>query len=233
MILEVKDLHAFYGESHILHGVNMKVDEGKITCLLGRNGVGKTTLLKAIMGLVDKRRGEILYKGKDLIGMPPYKIAQLGIAFVPEDSGIFPDLTVKENLLTGLAGSKKGSKTIPEKVFEYFPILKERLDQKGGTLSGGEQKMLAIARALVQEPELILLDEFTQGLQPSIVQKLVEIVKQINKDGTSLLLVEQNSNLALNIADWGYIMEKGQIVYSGMSKELSSNISILHKYLVI
>ena len=233
MVLEVDDIHAYYDESHILHGVTVHLKNGELVGLIGNNGVGKTTLLKSVMGLTDIRSGNIYLKGANISHLPPHKVSRLGVSLVPENREIFPDLTVLENLTVGTNNSRKNRKTIPERIYDYFPILKERLDQKGGTLSGGEQQMLAIARGLVGDPDLILLDEFSEGLQPLIIQNIIKILRRVQKEGVSILMVEQDARLALHLSSRIYIMEKGEISYHGLSEELLSNETILKDHLAI
>lgn len=235
MLLELKDLHTYYSESHILHGISLKVEKGEIVALLGRNGMGKTTTLKSIMGLVTPRSGEVLFRGTNIRGMAPYEIARLGVGYVPEDRRIFPRLTVRENLLMGI---KPGQKINPdgwsiEKVYECFPSLKARDRQKGAYLSGGEQQMLTIARALMGQPELLLLDEPTEGLAPLIVQALEGIILDINKRGMAILLVEQNMRVVLRLAKRIYVISKGTIVFHGSDEELKNAAEIREKYLEV
>lgn len=233
MVLEVDDIHAYYDESHILHGVTVHLRNGEIVGLIGNNGVGKTTLLKSVMGLTDIRSGNIYLKGANISHLPPHKVSRLGVSLIPENREIFPDLTVLENLTVGTNNSRKNRKTIPERIYDYFPILKERLDQKGGTLSGGEQQMLAIARGLVGDPDLILLDEFSEGLQPVVIQNIIKILRRVQKEGVTILMVEQDARLALHLSNRIYIMEKGEISYHGLSEELLSNETILKDHLAI
>lgn len=233
MVLEVDDIHAYYDESHILHGVTVHLKNGELVGLIGNNGVGKTTLLRSVMGLTDIRSGNIYLKGANISHLPPHKVSRLGVSLVPENREIFPDLTVLENLTVGTNNSRKNRKTIPERIYDYFPVLKERLDQKGGTLSGGEQQMLAIARGLVGDPDLILLDEFSEGLQPLIIQNIIKILRRVQKEGVSILMVEQDARLALHLSSRIYIMEKGEISYHGFSEELLSNETILKDHLAI
>jgi urea transport system ATP-binding protein len=232
MMLSIEDLNVYYGESHILQGVNLNVDEGEIVCVIGRNGMGKTTLMRGIMQLTPPRSGRIDLHGKDLMHLQPYEVALSGIAYVPQGRQIFPDLTVAENLKVGALVT--GAKTeTPQMIFDIFPVLKERLKQKGGTLSGGEQQMLAVARALVANPKLVLLDEPSEGLQPSLMKALVKIVRDVNKQlGVSFLVVEQRLDIAFGMASRGYVMEKGQMVQSGAAAELSDE-SIIKKYLAV
>ncbi len=213
-ILSIQQLDVCYGESHIIRKVDLSLQKGEVLNLLGRNGVGKTTLLKSIMGLIKPRSGKIFFRDERIDGSEPYEIARKGIMYVPQGREIFPKLSVHENLMAATFG--RGRK-IPESVFEYFPFLKERLKQKGGTMSGGEQQMLAIARALAGKPELLLLDEPTEGIQPSIVQRIRHIICAIVEDlKISTLLVEQNIDFACGVTEQCTIMEKGEIVYNGI-----------------
>lgn len=227
------NIHAYYGVSHILHGVTIQIKRGEIVGLIGNNGVGKTTLLKSIMGLTRVRSGHINFQDQDLLHLPPFKISRLGISLIPENRDIFPDLTVYENLLLGMTNSRRKRKVIGDKIHDYFPILKARLNQKGGTLSGGEQQMLAIARGLVGEPELILVDEFSEGLQPLVIRNIVGILREVQKEGKTILMVEQDARLALHLSERIYIMEKGEISYHGLPEELLSNAKILKDHLAI
>ena len=230
----VEDLHTFYGKSHILHGVSLSVGRGEVVGLLGRNGVGKSTTLKTIMGLVSPSQGKVLFEGKPVTGMPAHKIARLGIAYVPEDRRIFKLLTVMENLRTGLDRSgvtEARKQELLGKVFEYFPVLAERRDQAGGTLSGGEQQMLAIARAMMLEPKIILLDEPTEGLMPRMVSQIKEIVAVLHREGVAILLVEQNVPLTLEASQRVYFMEKGAVRHHAVASELTVNDPVIHQYL--
>ncbi len=234
MLLTVEDLHAHYGKSHILHGVRLEVDAGEIVCLLGRNGVGKSTTLKSIMGLVAPSRGSVAFKGAGIAGLPPHRIARLGLGYVPEERRIFPTITVRENLLMGLkqASTLNGGWTL-ERVYEFFPRLKERERQRAGTLSGGEQQMLTIGRTLMGNPELLLLDEPTEGLAPMIVEQVERILSEIHHGGTPVLLVEQSMETAMALAQRVYVMSKGQIVFSGSARELEGNDAVRKQYLEV
>ena len=233
MVLKVEDIHSYYGQSHILHGVSLFLNKGEIVGLIGNNGVGKTTTLRSIMGLTQVRSGKIFFLDREILNWPPYRISRLGISLVPENREIFPGLTVYENLLIGTKNSRGNQKFNFEKICDFFPILKERLNQKGGTLSGGEQQMLAIARGLAGNPKLILLDEFSEGLQPLIIKNIVEIIKEVQKEGKSILLVEQDARLAIHLSQRIYIMEKGQISYHASSKELMADENILRNYMAV
>ena len=233
MLLAVEDLHAHYGKSHILHGVSFEVDAGEIVCLLGRNGVGKSTTLKSVMGLVAPSRGRVSFKGAAIAGMPPYRIARLGLGYVPEERRIFPTITVRENLLMGIKRGARNGGWTPERVYEFFPRLKEREHQRAGTLSGGEQQMLTMGRTLMGNPELLLVDEPTEGLAPMIVEEVERILGAIHKSGTPVLLVEQSMETALALAQRVYVMSKGQIVFSGSMRELQTSEAVRKQYLEV
>ncbi len=227
LTLSISGLNVYYGESHILRNVNMGVAPGKMVCLIGRNGVGKTTLLKTIIGLLKPRNGMITYLGEPLLGKTPDRRARLGIGYVPQGREVIPRLTVKENLLLGLeALGNRGpnTKTIPDDIFELFPVLKTMLNRMGGDLSGGQQQQLAIARAMMSRPRLLVLDEPTEGIQPSIILEIEAAVKKIVREtGTSVLLVEQHLHFVRQ-ADWYYAMQKGGIVSQGPTSELSNDV---------
>jgi branched-chain amino acid transport system ATP-binding protein len=235
MILELKDLNTYYEQSHILQGISLNVDHGEIVCLLGRNGVGKSTTLKSIIGLVTPRSGEVLFNGQNVAGMPPHVIAQLGVGYVPEDRRIFSTLTVRENLLMGIKPGQKGNGDgwTSEKIYKYFPALQARDKQKGGHLSGGEQQMLTIARTLMGNPEVILIDEPTEGLAPKIVETVEQVIQDIHRHGIPILLVEQNMRVALRLAGRIYVISKGKIVFQGTSQELREAPEIREKYLEV
>jgi len=228
-MLSLRDVHVHIGKLHILQGVNLEVKPGESAALLGRNGVGKTTTLRAIMGLAPRSRGAIEFDGLDLAGLPAHEIPRHGIGYVPQGRGIFPNLTVLENLNIGLPGQRDGERE--DYVFSCFPRLKERLKQSGSTLSGGEQQMLAIARCLMMRPKLIILDEPTEGIMPKLVSQIRREVHRINQTGVSVLLVEQNVETALKLCPRVFLMEKGTITYSGASHELKSKPEIVHRYL--
>ncbi len=232
-ILELKNVQANYGVIQALKGVDFQVEKGEIVTLIGSNGAGKSTTIKSISGQNKLKGGAIFYNSKDISNIPVHQTAQMGIAQVPEGRRIFPKLSVKENLLMG-AFSVKSKKEIEarlESVLRYFPKLKERLEQKGGTMSGGEQQMLAIGRALMMNPELLMLDEPSMGLAPIIVDQIFEIIKELNKSGMTILLVEQNAFQALQIADRGYVIQTGEIVLSGFGKDLMKNEQVQEAYL--
>jgi branched-chain amino acid transport system ATP-binding protein len=233
-LIAVDDLHTYYGKSHILHGVSLTVGRGEVVGLLGRNGVGKSTTLKSIMGLVSPRRGRITLGSTPIAGVPAHKLAKLGIGYVPEDRRIFRLLTVMENLRTGLdrpGVTDERRKELLDKVFAYFPVLGERKNQAGGTLSGGEQQMLAIARAMMLEPKIILLDEPTEGLMPRMVSQIHQIIDALHRDGVAILLVEQNVPLTLEASQRVYIMEKGAIRHHAASSELKVGDVVIKQYL--
>ncbi len=225
--LKISDLNVYYGESHILRNVDMTVAPGKMVCLIGRNGVGKTTLLKTIMGLLKPRSGNVEYLGHSILSRTPDQRARLGIGYVPQGREIIPRLSIKENLLLGLeAIGTRGVKTntIPDDIFELFPVLKTMLNRMGGDLSGGQQQQLAIARAMMSRPQLLVLDEPTEGIQPSIILEIEAAVKRIVREtGTSVLLVEQHLHFVRQ-ADWYYAMQKGGIVAQGATSELSNEV---------
>jgi branched-chain amino acid transport system ATP-binding protein len=233
-LVAVDDVHTFYGKSHILHGVSLTVGRGEVVGLLGRNGVGKSTTLKTIMGLVSPSQGEIRFEGQPIAGQPAHRLARLGIGYVPEDRRIFRLLTVMENLRTGLDRAGVGEAKKQEllgKVFEYFPVLAQRREQAGGTLSGGEQQMLAIARAMMLEPKIILLDEPTEGLMPRMVSQIKEIVTALYREGVAILLVEQNVPLTIEVSQRVYIMEKGVVRHHAAAAELKADDAVIHQYL--
>jgi branched-chain amino acid transport system ATP-binding protein len=229
-LLSVKDVHAWYGESHILHGASFNIQEGEVVTLLGRNGAGKTTTLKSIMGLVGHRTGSITFEGNELIGLAPEKIARLGVAFCPEERGIFASLDVQENLL--LPPQVRPGGLSLDRIFELFPNLKERLGSSQGTkLSGGEQQMLAIGRILRTGARLLLLDEPTEGLAPVIIQQIGRTIRTLKEQGFTILLVEQNFRFASTVADRYYVMEHGRIIDQFANSELEANVEKLHDYL--
>jgi branched-chain amino acid transport system ATP-binding protein len=233
-LVRVEDVHTYYGKSHILHGVSLNVAPGEVVGLLGRNGVGKSTTLKTIMGLVRPSRGAVRLNGVRITGLPPHKVARLGVGYVPEDRRIFRLLTVMENLRTGLdrnGVTEERRATLLEKVFAYFPVLAERRSQAGGTLSGGEQQMLAIARAMMLEPKIILLDEPTEGLMPRMVSQIRNIIEVLHNEGVAILLVEQNVPLTLEASKRIYIMEKGVVRHHCAAAELDIQHPIIKQYL--
>ncbi|MGD9837513.1 MAG: ABC transporter ATP-binding protein [Afipia sp.] len=228
-VLTVKNLEAWYGESHILHGMNFDVRQGEVVTLLGRNGAGKTSTLKSVMGLIGKRTGSVAFEGAELIKLPAERIARLGIAFCPEERGIFASLDVKENLLLPPV-IRSGGMTL-DQIFELFPNLKERLGSQGTKLSGGEQQMLAIARILRTGARFLMLDEPTEGLAPVIIQQIGKMIARLKQEGFTILLVEQNFRFASTVADRFYIVEHGKIVDTFANSELQANMEKLHTYL--
>jgi branched-chain amino acid transport system ATP-binding protein len=218
--LQAEDLHTYYGKSHILHGVGLTVEEGRITALLGRNGAGKTTTLRSLVGLTPPRRGRITIFGTDTTGWPPYRIAGRGVGYVPEGRRIFANLSVEENLKVPL--QRPGPWTI-ERIYALFPSLAERRQNRGRQLSGGEQEMLSIGRALLINPKLLILDEPSQGLAPLIVREVFRIVARMRDEGISVLLVEQNARMSLEVADRAYVLDDGHVVYSGPARELAAD----------
>jgi branched-chain amino acid transport system ATP-binding protein len=228
-MLSLKDVHVHIGKLHILQGVTMEIKPGESAALLGRNGVGKTTTLRAIMGLLRRSAGAIEFDGQDLGELQPHRIPHTGIGYVPQGRGIFPTLSVEENLLIGVSGRRDTERE--DYVFTCFPRLKERLKQSGNTLSGGEQQMLAIARCLMMRPKLIILDEPTEGIMPRLVSQIRREIHRINQTGVSILLVEQNVETALKLCPRVFLMEKGTIVHSGAAHELKSQPEIVHRYL--
>jgi branched-chain amino acid transport system ATP-binding protein len=234
MELSVENINTFYGLSHILFDVSLQVDKGEVVVLLGRNGAGKTTTMLSIMGLNPPKSGTITYKGKDITGMAPYRVARSGIGYVPEDRRIFPDITVLGNLDVGRKVSKtKNNKWTLERIYQLFPVLKDFSNRHGGTLSGGEQQMLTIARSLMGNPDFLLLDEPSEGLAPLIVKVLGEFIEVIKKEGMTVLLSEQNTKFALKHADRAYIVDNGSIRYEGSIAELEQNEEIKKRYLAV
>ncbi len=232
-MLEVEGIHTFYGLSHILFGVSLKVDPKVLVCLLGRNGAGKTTTLRSIIGLTPPREGRISFKGEDITAQEPYLLTRKGVSYVPDDRRIFADLTVVENLEIAVRKARTGRGWGKERIYEIFPALKNIESRKGGCLSGGEQKMLAIARALMGNPELLLLDEPTEGLAPALVRALEEQIKRLRDTGLTVLLAEQNVKSALRLSDRGYIIDNGQIRYQGSIEEMRANEEVRKKYLLL
>jgi branched-chain amino acid transport system ATP-binding protein len=236
-MIEVKGIHSYYGKGHILHGVSLELKEGELVCLLGRNGVGKSTTLKSIMGIVRPTEGSILFAGQELVGRQPYEIARLGVGYVPEDRRIFRSLTVHENLLIGIKGGRnegggEEAWTI-DRVYEHFPKLKDRRGNKGVHLSGGEQQMLTVARTLMGNPRLILVDEPTEGLSPLLVKDVLEMLSTVRKSGVTILMVEQNFKAAIKVADRFYVMSKGQVVFEGDMAALMAAEEVRRNYLEV
>jgi branched-chain amino acid transport system ATP-binding protein len=231
-MLEVNDVHTYYGDSYVLQGVSLAVASNEVVAILGRNGVGKTTLVRSVIGLSPPRRGSISFKGRSLAGVPAYRIARLGIGLVPQGRQIFPSLTVLENLRVTARGQRTGQWT-PDRVIDFFPNLSRRRHQYAGKLSGGEQQMLAIGRALVSNPDLLLMDEPSEGLSPVLVKQLGAVIETLRGSGTSVLLVEQQLRFAIRYADRVYIMSKGQIVHRCPASELKSDMAVLSQHLGI
>lgn len=232
-MLEIRELNVYYGGIHSIKGISLEVAQGEIVTLIGANGAGKSTTLKAVSNLLKPRSGEVRFEGKSLLDIPPHKIVSMGVSHVPEGRRIFANLTVLENLELGAytRSDKRETAQSMERVFVSFPRLKERLNQLGGTLSGGEQQMLAIGRALMSKPRLLLLDEPSMGLAPLLVREIFSIVKEINAAGTTILLVEQNAHMALSIAHRAYVLETGAITLSGTAEEVASNPGVQKAYL--
>lgn len=233
MILEVRDLVTAYGGSLVIHGISLEVKAGEIVCLLGRNGAGKTTTLRSVMGLTPARSGRVAFDGRDITRRPPFEIARLGVGFVPDDRRIFPDLTVEENLTIVRRVTRREGRWTVGRVYELFPLLQELRSNRGSGLSGGEQKMLAIGRALMGNPVLLLLDEPSEGLSPLMVRTLVDAIGRIREEGATLLIADQNVEFARRVADRGYIMEKGHIRYADRLDRLWQNEEVLRKYLAV
>ena len=232
-MIELKDSHVYYGDSYILKGVSLNVQAGEIVCLLGRNGAGKTTTMRGIMGYNPPAMGSVHYDGRDITGQPVYANVRLGIGFVPEDRRIFPDLSVMENLAVATLPARPGQKAWTEaRIFELFPLLLKLKNHKGGALSGGEQQMLSLARALMGNPRMLLLDEPCEGLAPIIVENIGEIISALKAD-VAILLTEQNAHFALGISDRGYVIDKGRVCYEGVAEELAANEEIQQRYLAL
>ena len=234
-LLAAEDIHTYYGEAHILQGVSLAAGEGEVVTLIGRNGAGKTTTLRSIMGIARPRRGHVRLRGDDITALDTHAIARRGIAWVPEERRVLPNLTVLENLRLGMLGGSgtNGDATLLEEVFGYFPRLRERIDHRGRFLSGGEQQMLAIARGLVSRPSVMLIDEPTEGLAPMLVQNLTEILAAINRRGTTILLVEQTLEVAMRLSHRLYVMDHGQIQFEGTPDQLRRDPTIQQRFLEI
>ena len=233
-LLSVEEIQTYYGEAHILQGVSLHLDEGEVVTLIGRNGAGKTTTLRSIMGIARPSRGRVTLGGADITRLPTHEIARRGIAWIPEERRILPNLTVLENLRLGMLGRTGGAAPgVLDEVFDYFPRLRERVDQRGILLSGGEQQMLAIARGLVARPSVMLVDEPTEGLAPLIVQNLTEILARINQRGTTLLLVEQTLEVAMSLSHRLYVMDQGRIQFEGTPEQLRKDPTIQQRFLEI
>jgi branched-chain amino acid transport system ATP-binding protein len=231
-MLEVRDLHAYYGKSHILQGVDFRVGEGEIVSLLGRNGVGRSTTIKAIMGDV-VRHGSVMFKGREIVGLKPHQVAHCGLGYVPENRDIFPRLTVRENLILGMKSNKAGGRWSMNDMYALFPRLKERADTPGGVLSGGEQQMLTICRTLMGDPDLVMIDEPTEGLAPKIVELVAQLLEQIAARGVAILLVEQKLTIALRISKRLYVMGHGKIVFEGTAADLKANEAVRKEWLEV
>jgi len=229
-MLEVADIHTYYGESHVLHGVSLNVKQGNTVALLGRNGMGKTTVARSIIGLTPPRRGIVRFKGQEINSLEPYQIAQMGVALVPQGRAIFSSLSVKENLTIAARNSGKAEAWTLDRVYSLFPILEARANIYGNLLSGGEQQMLSIGRALMTNPDLLLLDEPSEGLAPLVIQEISRVIKQL-KGSLSVLLAEQNLPMALNLADYVYVISKGTVVYESTPQELRNNDEVKNKHL--
>ncbi|OGQ01618.1 MAG: ABC transporter ATP-binding protein [Deltaproteobacteria bacterium RBG_19FT_COMBO_46_12] len=230
-MIEVNDIHTYYGRSHILQGISLNLKKGEVICLLGRNGAGKTTTLRSIMGFTPPKKGSIKFEGVDLAKMPPYEICRMGIGYVPQDRRIFPTLSVQDNLEV-IERKREGGWTV-DKIFCTFPILEKLRTRKGRHLSGGEQQILAVARPLMTNPKLLLLDEPSEGLAPLIVKAIEELVKSVITTGISVILAEQNMRFAMNIAQRGYIIDKGRIHHQGTIEDLKEDKEIIGKYLAV
>ena len=235
MILDVKHIYTSYGLSQILFDVSLQIDEGECVCLLGRNGVGKTTTLRSIMGLTPPRQGEVLYKDQPITGQPAFRIAKMGIGFVPEDRRIFPDLSVRENLDVARKSpaSPHTTEWTVDRVYEIFPVLENLNNRKGGYLSGGEQQMLTVGRTLMGNPDLILLDEPSEGLAPLVVRDLATQIRRLKDEGITILLSEQNAKFAIALSDHAYILEKGQVRFAGTIEDLQENEEVRQQYLAL
>jgi branched-chain amino acid transport system ATP-binding protein len=234
-MLAIEDLNAWYGRSHVLQGVSLTVEAGEVVCLIGRNGAGKTTTLRAVMGLVPRRTGRVLFEGADILGQPTYRRLAMGLAYVPEERRIVPGLSVHENLRLGLVASHNRNReaAVIDRIAETFPRLRERLAQSAETLSGGEQQMLAIARALVADPKLVMLDEPSEGIMPVLADEMFELFARMKADGITILLVEQNVERALGLADRAYIMDQGEIVHHDEARTLLADSEIQERYCAV
>ena len=228
MALEVEGVHTYYGESHVLQGISLRVDPGEVLAILGRNGMGKTTLIRTIVGFTPPREGRVLYEGTEITRLPPFRMAALGMALVPQGRRVFPSLSVRENLDVARRGEGRWSL---EQVYALFPRLRERAANRANKLSGGEQQMLAIGRALMSNPDLLLMDEPTEGLAPLLVRGVGRVITELKRSGLSILLVEQNLALALSVADRVHVLSRGQIVHTGTPAELMSNDDVKTRYL--
>ena len=237
MLLEATNLNTYYGTSHALQDMSLNVDEGEVVALLGRNGMGKSTTLKTVMGLLKPRSGKVVFDGKDVTGLRPHKVARAGIGYVPEERRIFPNLSVLDNLMMGVKGGKIDTSnpdawTI-ERIYDHFPFMRDRTNQKGALLSGGEQQMLTIGRTLMGNPRLLMVDEPTEGLSPVMVKEVRDVLEQISKSGISILLVEHNLKVAMSLADRVYLMGKAHLGFTGTKAELDANPEMRAKYLEV
>jgi branched-chain amino acid transport system ATP-binding protein len=233
-MLAVEKINTFYGDAQVLFDVSLEISEGEVVALLGRNGAGKTTMIRSIMGLTPPRGGRVLFKGENIAGLPPYTVANKGVGFVPDNRRIFPTLTVRQNLEIARKGGSRGRDgwTL-ERIYQHFPKLREIEDRKGDVLSGGEQQMLTIARTLMGNPDLLLLDEPTEGLAPIMIAEVMKIVRELKDKGETILLVEQNSTLALSVSQRAYILENGRAVHAGSASDLAANAELKQRYLGI
>jgi len=232
-ILSVNDIHTYYGESYILQGLSLKSDRASIVALVGRNGMGKTTTMRSIIGFTRPRRGKIYFKDKDITDLPSFQICQMGISLVPQGRRIFPSLSLRENLVIAARYTQRKGAWDMEKIFSLFPILRERANNKGNQLSGGELQMLAIARALISNPEFMLMDEPSEGLAPMVIENVGKIIQQLKESGLSILLAEQNLPLALSVADYVYVLAKGTVVFESTPEALENNEQVKREYLAI
>jgi branched-chain amino acid transport system ATP-binding protein len=232
-ILFVNDIHTYYGESYILQGLSLKSDRASVVALVGRNGMGKTTTMRSIIGFTHPRRGKIYFKDKDITDLPSFRICQMGISLVPQGRRIFPSLSLRENLVIAARYTQRKGAWDMEKIFSLFPILKERANNKGNQLSGGELQMLAIARALISNPDFMLMDEPSEGLAPMVIQNVGNVIQQLKESGLSILLAEQNLPLALSVADYVYVVAKGTVVFESTPEALESNEQVKREYLAI
>jgi branched-chain amino acid transport system ATP-binding protein len=228
-MLEVRDIHTYYGESYVLQGISLRLDPGQVVGILGRNGMGKTTLVRSIVGFTPPRRGRVVFKDHDITGWPSNRVVALGLGLVPQGRRVFPSLSVRENLLVAVRGT--GGPWTADRVMEVFPRLRERAENRAGKLSGGEQQMLAIARALVTNPDLLVMDEPTEGLAPMLVREVGRVIERLKSEGLSILLIEQNLPLALRLADHVHVLSRGRIVHSGPPAALEADHEIKSRYL--
>ena len=234
-MLQIQGLHAWYGNSHVLQGVNLTVNQGELVCLVGRNGAGKTTAVKSVAGLIPKVKGSVKFEGKEILNFPAHARSPMGLAYVPEERRIVPGLTVRENIRLGLLSSplRKRESEVIDEIAETFPRLKERLDQQAITMSGGEQQMLAIARAAASKPKFILLDEPSEGIMPLLVEEMFQYFRALKHSGVTILLIEQNVELALGIADRAYILDQGEVVYTGQAEAMLADQAIQERYCAV